>query len=289
MTPHMTPHANPLIGHRMGLGTWNMGESPLTRDAEIAAIQTGLDLGIRLIDTAEMYAQGGAERVIAAALKGRPTVARDSLTIVSKVLPSNASRVGTIRAGEASISRMGCDYLDVFLLHWPGRFPLEETLAGMVELAERGLIRRWGISNFDLAGWQRWAQAEVALGVAGACATNQVYYALGARGVEFDLLPAMLEADQPLMAYSPLGSGGLLRHAGLGRLASDLGLGPATLALRWIAHRRGTLPIPKSSRPAHVEQNWQAIHQAPPLPRETLAKLDALFPAPMKKTPLAVL
>lgn len=285
----MTPHANPLIGHQMGLGTWNMGESPLTQDAEIAAIQTGLDLGIRLIDTAEMYADGGAERMIATALKGRPAVARDSLTIVSKVLPSNASRAGTVRAGENCIARMGCDYLDVFLLHWPGRFPLEETLAGMIDLAERGLIRRWGISNFDLAGWQRWAQAEEALGVAGACATNQVYYALGARGVEFDLLPAMVEAAQPLMAYSPLGSGGLLQHAGLGRLASELGLSPATLALRWIAHRRGVLPIPKSSRPAHVEQNWRAIHDTPPLPPETLARLDALFPAPTKKTPLALL
>jgi diketogulonate reductase-like aldo/keto reductase len=285
----MTSHANPLISHRMGLGTWNMGESRLTRDAEIAAIQTGLDLGIRLIDTAEMYAEGGAERVIAAALKGRPAVVRDSLTIVSKVLPSNASRAGTVRAGEASIARMGCDYLDVFLLHWPGRFPLEETLAGMIDLAERGLIRRWGISNFDLAGWQRWAQTEKALGVAGACATNQVYYALGTRGVEFDLLPAMVEAGQPLMAYSPLGSGGLLQHSGLQRLAADHAMTAATLAMRWISLRPGVLPIPKSSRPEHVEKNWQATTQSPPLPHEPLAALDALFPAPVKKMPLAVL
>ncbi|MFM1928317.1 MAG: hypothetical protein RIR28_900 [Pseudomonadota bacterium] len=285
----MTPHANPLIGHQMGLGTWNMGESSLTRDAEIAAIQAGLDLGIRLIDTAEMYAEGGAERVIGAALRGRSGMARESLTIVSKVLPSNASRAGTARAAEDSIARMGCDYLDVFLLHWPGRFPLEETLAGMVDLAERGLIRRWGISNFDLAGWQRWAQAEEALGVAGACATNQVYYALGARGIEFDLLPAMVEAAQPLMAYSPLGSGGLIQHPGLKRLATELGLTPAGLAMRWISERAGVLPIPKSSRAAHVEQNWQAATQASPLPQETLAALDALFPAPTKKMPLAVL
>jgi diketogulonate reductase-like aldo/keto reductase len=285
----MTPHANPLIGHPMGLGTWNMGESSLAREAEVAAIQTGLDLGIRLIDTAEMYAEGGAERVIGAALRGRSGIARESLTIVSKVLPSNASRTGTIRAGEASIARMGCDYLDVFLLHWPGRFPLEETLAGMIDLAERGLIRRWGTSNFDLAGWQRWSQAEEALGVVGACATNQVYYALGARGVEFDLLPAMVEAGQPLMAYSPLGSGGLIQHKGLQRLASERGLTPATLAMQWICAQPGVLPIPKSSRAAHVEQNWQAATQARPLPQETSAALDALFPAPTKKTPLAVL
>lgn len=284
----MTPHANPLIGHQMGLGTWNMGESPLTRDAEVAAIQAGLDLGIRLIDTAEMYADGGAERVIGTALKGRPAVARDALTIVSKVLPSNASRAGTVRAGKDSIARMGCDYLDVFLLHWPGRFPLEETLAGMIDLAEQGLIRRWGISNFDLSGWQRWAQAEEALGVAGACATNQVYYALSARGVAFDLLPAMAEAGQPLMAYSPLGSGGLLRHAGLQRLAAEHGLTAASMAMRWIAHQPGVLPIPKSSKAKNIEQNWAAM-QAPALAAEALVALDALFPAPTKKMPLAVL
>lgn len=271
----------------IGLGTWQMGEHARHADAEVRAIVYALEQGVRLIDTAEMYADGRAETLVGRALKQFGHAQRDALTLVTKVLPANASRTGTIAACEASLRRLGVDHVDVYLLHWQGRFRLEETLEAFARLRERGLIRHWGVSNFDHDSLQQWLATETSMGLTPGCATNQVYYSLLARGPEFDLLPAMDRASMPLMAYTPLGSGTLARDARLAALATPLGLSAAQLALAWTVRDGSSVAIPKSSTPARIAENLKAASVT--LDAATVRAIDQLFPPPTRKTPLAVI
>jgi diketogulonate reductase-like aldo/keto reductase len=270
----------------IGLGTWHMGESRAAAQAETNAVLHALERGVRVIDTAEMYADGGAERIVGQALKAFGAQRRDGLCIVTKVLPMHATRDGTIAACEASLQRLGIDYVDLLLLHWEGNVPYERTLEGFAALRERGLIRDWGVSNFDLAELDAWCSAERRLGLQH-CAANQVYYSLLARGPEFDLLPAMAGQQMPLMAYTPLGSGKLAQDSGLAAIAQPLGLTAAQLALAWTVRSGGVVAIPKSSTPARIDENLAAAVVR--LDADTLARIDALYPPPKRKRPLAML
>jgi diketogulonate reductase-like aldo/keto reductase len=269
----------------LGLGTWRMGEAARSRRDEIAAVRQALDLGYRLIDTAEMYGDGGAEEVVGAAVADAlraGDVKREELVIVSKVLPSNASRRGTMQACERSRQRLGLDRIDLYLLHWQGPHPLRETLAAFEDLRSAGAIAHWGVSNFDLAAMKRL----VALPGGERCAANQVYYSLGERGVDFDLKPWHLARGLPLMAYSPIDQGAIARHARLAALARPLGLTAAQVALAWTLRDGGVMAIPKAAREAHLRDNLAAGSLT--LDKDTLSALDALFPAPRGPTPLAM-
>jgi len=269
----------------LGLGTWRMGESARTRREEIAAVRIALELGYRLIDTAEMYGDGGAEEVVGAALgesfRGGD-LRRDDVVIVSKVLPSNASARGVVAACERSLRRLGVDRIDLYLLHWPGSHPLGETIAGFETLRSRGAIARWGVSNFDLAAMKQL----VALPAGQACAANQVYYSLGKRGVDFDLLPWQRGRGLPLMAYCPIDQSALARDARLAALARPLGLSAAQLALAWTLRDGGVIAIPKAVREPHLRENLAA--GAIELDAATREALDRLYPPPRKAQRLAV-
>ena len=285
-SPQVT--TNPLIGHRMGLGTWQMGESSRTRQQEILAVEQAFDVGYRLIDTAEMYADGRSEEIVGEALRRFGAARRAEMTVVSKVLPNHSSKAGTIAACERSLSRLKCDYLDVYLLHWQGSYPFNETLDAFHCLQERGLIRAWGVSNFDAEDFAQWQRVERQHPYQEATvATNQVYFALSARGVEFDLLPVMQSQRIPLMAYSPLGGGKLAQHAALQKLAKGLNATASQLALAWLLTKPGVIPIPKSSNPQRIKENWAA--QEIVLMADTLRTLDALFPPPKHKQRLAII
>jgi diketogulonate reductase-like aldo/keto reductase len=283
------PRALPSLpgGHELpplGLGTWRMGESRATHAAELAALRLALDMGWRAFDTAEMYADGGAESLLgealAPALSG--TLAREALTVVSKVYPHNASRAGVVHACERSLRRLKLDHLDLYLLHWRGNVPLQQTVAGFEQLQQRGLIHHWGVSNFDLDDMLE------LVGVPGgaACSANQVWYSLSRRGVEFDLLPWQRARRMPLMAYSPIDQGALLSAAPLRELALRRGVTPAQLALAWLLHQGGVMALPKSSHALHLQQNWSAASLR--LDAGELASLDQAFPPPRAKQPLAV-
>jgi diketogulonate reductase-like aldo/keto reductase len=263
----------------LGLGTWHMGDSSRTRSAEIRALQRGLDLGLSLIDTAEMYAEGGAEEVVADAIAGR----RGNVYLVSKVYPHNASRAGVIAACERSLQRLKTDRIDLYLLHWPGQYPLSETVEGFERLKAAGKIGGWGVSNFDTDDMHELA------GVAApaACLTNQVLYHLGSRGIEFDLLPACAQAGIAVMAYSPLGQGAVLDEPALVNIAKVRGMAPATIALAWVLRQPGVIAIPKASQIAHVEANAVAADVV--LDAAELAALDLAFPPPRRKVPLGML
>jgi diketogulonate reductase-like aldo/keto reductase len=263
----------------LGLGTWMMGERA-SRGKEIeAALRLGLDLGMTLIDTAEMYADGGAEELVGRAIAGR----RDRVFLVSKVLPSNAGRQGTRAACERSLKRLGTDRLDLYLLHWRGSVPLAETVDAFEELRGEGKIRHWGVSNFDVSD-----MAELrALPQGNNCAANQVIYNLGRRGIEFDLLPDLAKHRVPVMAYSPLEQGRLLGERGLQELARQLGATPAQIALAWVLHREGVVAIPKAASPRHVEENRGALELK--LSAADLAQLDRAFPPPRRRTALEML
>lgn len=262
----------------LGLGTWRMGEDPDQHEQEVAALKEGLDRGLRLIDTAEMYAEGGAELVVAEAISGR----RDEAFIVSKVYPHNASYDGVQAACERSLARLGTDRLDVYLLHWRGQVPLEETVAGFERLKADGKIRHWGVSNLDTADMMELA----ACANAGNCATNQLLYNLGERGIEWDLKPMMDRAGMPVMAYCPLGEGRLLRDGTLAVLAERHGVTPATIALAWLLSRDQTIAIPKTSRPERIGPIMAALDVK--LDAEDLALLDDEFPPPDGPTALAI-
>ena len=264
-----------------------MGESARTEAAEIQAIQTAIELGYTLIDTAEMYASGHVETLIGQALKRVGASKREKLQIVSKVLPSNASTKGTIQACERSIARMGCDYLDCYLLHWQGSYAYEETLEGFIKLQERGLIRSYGISNFDAADVHDWLEAEQDVGSPYATACNQVYYALNARGIEYDLIPLLKEKNITLMAYSPLGAGELMRNSKLIALAKQFDFSPAQLALAWVLRQPNTVAIPKTVNPIRLQENLSAATIK--LTPEMLQALDQIFPPPTRKKPLMVI
>jgi len=262
----------------LGLGTWRMGEREQQRQAEVAALKCGLELGMRLIDTAEMYGEGGAETVIAEAIAGQ----RESVFLVSKVYPQNASRQGVIAACERSLQRLKTDYLDLYLLHWRGSVPLSETLAAFQALQQAGKIRDYGVSNFDLDDMQ---EAERLSGGA-AIATNQVLYNLMRRGIEWDLLPWCRQRQLPIMAYSPVEQGRLLRQTALQKIAQDLNSTSAQVAIAWLLHQN-VIVIPKSSSIHHVEQNQMALELK--MTPEVLNALDVAFPPPNRRMSLAML
>lgn len=263
----------------LGLGTWQMGEQAKRRQEEVTALQHGLALGMNLIDTAEMYGEGGAETVIAEAIATR----RETVFLVSKVYPHNASRQGVIAACERSLRRLKTDYLDLYLLHWRGSVALSETLAAFQQLQQDGKIRDYGVSNFDVSDMQE------ANGLAGgqAIATNQVLYNLMRRGVEWDLLPWCRQHNIPIMAYSPVEQGRLLRNRQLQAIAQRIGVSPAQVAIAWLLHQENVIVIPKASSLTHVEENRAALDLH--LSSEDLQDLDAAFPAPTKPVALEML
>ena len=272
----------------IGLGTWRMGTSSRQRVQEAAALTHALRCGYRLLDTAEMYADGGAERVIGAALKDFGSHHRGDLTIVSKVLPGNASSTGTVRACEASIKRMGCEYLDLYLLHWVGRYPYTETLRGFEQLLQRGLIRHFGVSNLDLHELQQWIADEKRVGLSSAgVQCNQLYYAVSARGIEFDLLPWQRQHHIRTMAYSPLGEGRLVDHPVLKKIGAERGVSAAQIALAWCIREPGVVAIPKSVRPAHIDENLRAAQIR--LTATELQQIDQAFPPPRSAQPLEMI
>ncbi len=262
----------------LGLGTWRLGEQAAGAARESAALALGLDLGMTLIDTAEMYADGGAEKLVGAAIAGR----RDEVFVVSKVYPHNAGRKSAMAACERSLRRLRTDRLDLYLLHWPGRIPLAETVDAFERLRGEGKILRWGVSNFDPA-----AMRELdALPAGRHCATNQVLYHLGQRGIEWELLPWMRDHRMPIMAYCPLGEGALLRNRRLTTIAASVGASPAQVALAWLLRNSGVIAIPESSDVAHIRENRASADVV--LDAQALAALDAEFPPPVSATPLAV-
>ena len=272
---------------RIGLGTWKMGEAARSEGEEIKAIEAAIQMGYGLIDTAEMYASGNAETLIGKALKIAGHSKRDQLQIVSKVLPNNASTKGTIAACEASIKRMGSDYIDCYLLHWQGSHSYEATIEGFLKLHERGLIRSYGISNFGTLDLQKWIAAEIRIGAHERAVCNQVYYALNARGIEYDLIPLMQKQTMQLMAYSPLGTGDLVNHPDLKLIANTLGITPAQLALTWILREPNAIVIPKSVNVKRLEENLVASHIQ--LDLKILESLDKIFLPPTQKSPLMVI
>jgi diketogulonate reductase-like aldo/keto reductase len=263
----------------LGQGTWGMGENPADRRSEIEALQAGLDLGMNLIDTAEMYGDGAAEEVVGKALAGR----RDGSFLVSKVYPHNATRKGTIAACERSLRRLGTDRIDLYLLHWRGQVALAETVAAFGELMRAGKIRHWGVSNFDVADMDELLRAPGGAAVS----ANQVLYNLARRGIEYDLLPWCAQRAVPVMAYSPLEQSRLLDEAGLLRIAAKHAATPAQVALAWVLRQEGVIAIPKSGSAAHVRQNHLALALA--LEADDLAALDRAFRAPVRKQPLEML
>ncbi|MGZ0199132.1 aldo/keto reductase [Streptomyces sp. RM1] len=262
----------------LGQGTWYLGEDPARREQEIAALRLGVDLGMTVVDTAEMYGDGAAEELVGEALRGR----REEVFLVSKVLPGHADRKGTVAACEGSLRRLRTERLDLYLLHWRGRWPLEETLAGFTDLMEAEKIRYWGVSNLDVADMTELA----ALPDGDAAAVDQVLYNLARRGIEWDLLPWCRQAGVTAMAYSPIEQGRLLKGGALDAVARALGATPAQVALAWVLEQ-GVAAIPRSGSPDHVRENRGA--QDLRLPPEALDALDEAFPPPDGPTPLEML
>ncbi|WFZ22513.1 aldo/keto reductase [Citrobacter portucalensis] len=280
MTAKQVTFTNQVSLPAIGQGTWYMGEDPSRRRDEVSALQAGLDLGLRLIDTAEMYADGAAEEVVGEALTGR----RDSAFLVSKVYPWNAGGQKAIAACEASLRRLKTDYLDLYLLHWMGDFSFAETVDAMETLIAQGKIRRWGVSNLDhddmQALWQVPGGRE--------CATNQVLYHLASRGIEYDLLP-WCQQQMPVMAYSPLAQAGRLRgdllsNSVVNDIARTHNVSAAQILLAWVIRQSGVIAIPKAASVAHVEQNAAALEIT--LSVDELKQLDKAYPAPKGKTAL---
>lgn len=256
-----------------------MGEDARTASQEVESLKRGLDLGMTLIDTAEMYGEGGAETITGKAIEGR----RDEVFLVSKVYPFNASRRGVIDACERSLQRLKTDRLDLYLLHWRGEHDLEETVAGFEELRRAGKIREWGVSNFDVEDMEDLMEVEDGEN----CAANQVLYNLSRRGIEHDLMPWCQERGIPIMAYSPIEQGRILRNTELIRIAKAYQATPAQLALAFVMRAQNTIAIPKSGDPHRVEENAGAAGLE--ISREDWAALDAVFPPPFRKQPLEML
>jgi diketogulonate reductase-like aldo/keto reductase len=262
-----------------GIGTWHMGEDRRRAADETAAVKLGIELGMELIDTAEMYGNGGAEEVVAAATAG----ARDRLFIVSKVLPYNASRKGTIEACERSLKRLKTDRIDLYLLHWRGSVPLAETLEAFLTLRRDGKIRHHGVSNFSTEDMKEW----VALAGGETVASNQILYNLSRRGPEWELIPWCRERRISVMAYSPLEQGRMLGNRGLQQVAQRYGATPAQVALAWLLRQDGMIVIPKATRLEHVRENRGALDLE--LTDADLTALDRAFPPPKGRTPLGML
>jgi diketogulonate reductase-like aldo/keto reductase len=263
----------------LGLGTWQMGEDRRQAAQEVEALKHGIDIGLTLIDTAEMYGEGAAEEIVGQAIEGR----RQDLFLVSKAYPWNASREGTIAACERSLSRMRTDRIDLYLLHWRGEHPLEETVSAFEDLRRQGKIGAWGVSNFDLADMQEL----MAVPDGTNCAANQVLYNLTRRGVEYDLLPWCQERGIAVMAYSPIEQGRLARNETLIHIAKAYQATPAQIALAFLLERDGVIAIPKSSHPERVTENSQAVSIE--LTDEDLTALDAAFPPPNRAAPLEMI
>ncbi len=263
----------------LGQGTWEMGEDPAKRKDEVAALRLGLDLGMTLIDTAEMYGEGGAEEAVGEAIAGR----RDEVFLVSKVYPHNATRKGAVAACERSLKRLKTDYLNLYLLHWIGSVPVAETLEAFQQLTRDGKILDYGVSNFDKDD----IEEAFALPGGGEIVTDQVLYNLQHRGIEWDLLPWCREHRMPIVAYSPIQQGKMLRDKQLKLVASRLDATPAQVALAWLLSQDGVVAIPKASNPAHVRENRAALELK--LTEEDLTELDRAFSPPRKKTALAML
>jgi diketogulonate reductase-like aldo/keto reductase len=264
---------------KFGLGTWRMGESARKRADEVRALAHGLSLGVTLIDTAEMYGDGEAETIVADAVGAK----RDEVFIVSKVLPSNSSKRGTIAACERSLKNLRTDRIDLYLLHWRGSAPFSETIEAFETLKASGKIGGWGVSNLDIDDMQELAASKAGNG----CATNQVLYNLTRRGIEFDLMPWCDKRKMPIMAYSPIEQGRMLRHAGLAGMAKRHGATPAQVALAWLFRQDGIIVIPKATALAHVEEDIGALDVK--LTDDDLATLDRAFPPPKKATSLDML
>jgi diketogulonate reductase-like aldo/keto reductase len=263
----------------LGQGTWQMAEDASRRTQEINALRLGLELGMTLIDTAEMYGEGAAEELVAEAIAGR----RDEVFLVSKVYPHHASRSGVVQACERSLKRLRTDRLDLYLLHWRGSVPLEDTVAGFEELRRSGKIRHWGVSNFDTRDMEELAQVPDGAN----CATNQVLYNVTRRGPEFDLIPWMAAHRMPLMAYSPIEQGRLPQSDALKAIGEKHGASAFQLALAWLLQQPGVIAIPKAGRPDHVRDNQRALEIT--LTPEELKAIDAQFPPPRRKRPLEMI
>ncbi len=262
----------------LGMGTWRLGEDPTRRQDEVAALRTGLDLGYRLVDTAEMYADGEAEKIVGEAIAGR----RSEVFLVSKVLPQNSWVKAARAACERSLQNLRTDYLDLYLLHWRGEVSLPEVLEAMERLVAAGKIRRWGVSNFDTADLKAlWAIPD-----GDRCTTNQVWYSLGSRGIEFDLLPWQRRHHLPTMAYCPLDEGRLARHPALVAIGRRYRASPAQIALAWLLAQPDLIVIPKAGQPGHLNENLGAARLV--LSAADRLELDRHFPPPASKPPLAV-
>jgi diketogulonate reductase-like aldo/keto reductase len=262
----------------LGLGTWRMGEEPGAQARETEALRRGVELGMTLVDTAEMYGDGATETLLGHALQGL----RDQVFLVSKVYPQNAGRGRIEKACEASLRRLKTDHLDLYLLHWRGSVPLAETIEGMEALIAAGKIRRWGVSNFDKSDMDELLKAG-----GQACATNQILYNITERGPEFALLPELAQRRIPAMAYSPVGQGDLPTSGALSTLAKRYGVSAYQVALAWVLRDPNTIAIPKAADVGHVEENWRAADLV--LTPDDLATLDAEFAPPTRKTRLAML
>lgn len=263
----------------LGQGTWEIGDDPAWRDEEQAALARGIDIGLTVIDTAELYGDGRSERLVGEVIAGR----RDEVFLVSKVRPENASEMKMMLACEKSLERLGVDRIDLYLLHWEGRVPLEETVDAFQELVDEGMIARWGVSNLDLRAMERLIDIDGG----NDCAANQLLYNLGSRGVEFGLLPWMQARNMPMMAYSPLGRGGLLEHPLITDIADRHDASPAQVALAAVLRQDGVIAIPKASTVEHVEANAEALEIR--FDAEDLERLDRVFPPPTKATPLDII
>jgi diketogulonate reductase-like aldo/keto reductase len=262
-----------------GQGTWHMGESRNRFADEAAAVKLGIELGITLIDTAEMYGNGVAEEIVAQAMGGN----RDKLFIVSKVLPYNASQKGTIEACERSLKRLKTDRIDLYLLHWRGSHPFAETLAAFDRLQRDGKIRHHGVSNFDRGDMEEWARLDAGKSVA----SNQILYNLTRRGPEWEVIPWCRERNISIMAYSPIEQGRMLGHKALAEVGARHGATPAQVALAWLLRQDGMMVIPKASRQEHVRENLGALNLK--LTDADLADLDRAFPPPGGRTSLGML
>ena len=268
----------------LGQGTWRMGEEASRFQSEVAALRYGLDLGMNLIDTAEMYGEGGAEEVVAEAIAGQ----REEVFVVSKVYPHNATRRGAIEACERSLQRLKTDYIDLYLLHWRGDVALGETVAAFQELKEAGKIFEHGVSNFDVSDMEEW----VAISGGEAVASNQVLYNLTSRGIEWELIPWSRDRSIPIMAYSPVGhrpdeQKRVFDDHNLKLIAAAHGVTPTQIALAWVLRAPDIIAIPKASRPEHIRQNRAALDIK--LSNDDLEKLDQSFRPPHRKTPLEML
>jgi diketogulonate reductase-like aldo/keto reductase len=262
----------------LGQGTWHMGERGARRAEEARALRLGLDLGMTLVDTAEMYGDGGAEEVVAEAIVGR----REEVFLVSKVYPHNAGGRKLEQACERSLKRLRVETIDLYLLHWRGSVPLADTVEGFERMRAAGKIRRWGVSNLDVDDLE-----ELGAGLAD-CAADQVLYNLEARGIEYDLLPFCRGRGMPVMAYTPIGqAGAMLRHAALKAVAARHGASPAQVAIAWTLRAEGVISIPKAASEPHVRENARAAEIV--LTAEDEAALDAAFPPPKRKRSLAML